>query len=313
MASVHTIRSHYSPWLALLFLLPALHSCNAYNFSNPQPVDRENIYEFPDEFLGAWYEVDTFSSTFSDTIPLKGPAANNSRPGLQYSAGSRLSYSEGLSKTADMDSSHLRISKKYVQLIFLSRERVAMGAWPKVGKQGELVYPGSCRFSDELQREIKYDSLQRPVDTINNYLVSGDRIYRSQHNEYLDKGYAFYYDHDSIIILKNDTVNIDLGQNAFLRKLDDKRYVFNFLNRLIGDDGSRFDQWWSLRILEINGPGTFQMWDCSGKTGDLPSMFHAAVSKANIFYFNSQWTTAEVLALLQQGYFETGGSYYQKK
>lgn len=46
-------------WPAVLILfLPAvvvsmlLASCDAYNFSKPQPFDRENIYVFPDEMLG---------------------------------------------------------------------------------------------------------------------------------------------------------------------------------------------------------------------------------------------------------------------
>jgi len=314
MASVHTIRGHYLPWLALLILLPVFHSCNSYNFTNPQPVDQENLYEFPDELLGVWNEVDTFSGTIDFTVPVKGPTVNYFLPGIPHNPGTWPPEQVGTrKKKAGEDSSYLRIAKKYVQLIFYSRQWVAMGAWPKVSKEGERVYPGNYRFSDELQREIKYDSLQRPQDTIDNYLVFGNTIYRSQQNEYLEKGYPFYYDHDTIVILKNDTINIDLGQNAFLRRLDEKRYVLNLLKRLIGEDGSPFDQWWSIRILEISGPGTFLMWDCSSKTGQLPSMFHAAISKADIFYFTSQWTATEILKLLQQGYFETGGSYYQRK
>jgi hypothetical protein len=52
-------------WLPLksifLFIIISLSlsSCDVYSFSMPQPVDKENIKTFPNQFLGAWIDEDS--------------------------------------------------------------------------------------------------------------------------------------------------------------------------------------------------------------------------------------------------------------
>ncbi|HRF19943.1 MAG TPA: hypothetical protein PK977_17325, partial [Chitinophagaceae bacterium] len=111
---------HAAAWL----LLPAvvvsmlLASCDAYNFSRPQPADRENIYVFPDEMLGKWKE-DTFTTGIDFSVPL------NNNNGDKY-----IDNTQPL--PADEDEGVYIITKHYVSLIFTSGEKIVKGAWPQL-------------------------------------------------------------------------------------------------------------------------------------------------------------------------------------
>lgn len=177
-----------------------------------------------------------------------------------------------------------------------------MGAWPKPDDHGNLIYPDNAPGHYQYQKTIFYDTLKRPADTTDNYLIYGNMIYQKDNERFLETGYPFYMDHDTIVVSRKDTITIDLGQNAFLRKLTGNLYALNFRKVLIGDENDQ--SWWMLILLEKTPAGTIIRWECSSKTGMLDCMFYDRASKSDHFYFDCSWTTAELLRLKKEGYFK---------
>lgn len=249
-------------------------SCDSYNFSAPQPVDKANIYEFPNELRGKWL-------------------VKNESDGQFY-----------------------YFNKKYVLLVFSDTDKIVKGAWPKIDGTGKVIYvPGSYSSVET----ITYDSLKKAVDTATNYLFRNGLVYEITDRKFLKKGHPFAMDNDTVVAVKNDTICIDLGQNAFLRQLNRNTYVLNIRNSILGEDASDYSNWWRLIILERKSDQAYTLWECTSKTGELPCHFFAGISKSNIFYFDCQWTSAEILQMMKEGYFEVSSEIsmdkteYQKK
>ena len=270
-------------------------SCDSYNFSGPQPYDKEKIYQFPDAFLGRWKEKDTVKVS-EVNAPVGGKGGDHFN----------LNHDQQNKKTvgkADEDSAFYCIYRNYLILVNVEKEQILTGAWPKLNNKNELVYPaqGFGRLY-----EIQYDSLNRPVDTVSKYIISGNKIYKKESDHFLLRGYDYTREKDTITILKKDSFYIDLGQNAFLRKLTENLYVLNINNRVLGLDGGggEMNQWWTLYVLEITGDGKINRWQCNNKASELPCMFFDRTSQSDQLYFDCRWSTAEMLRLMKEGYFE---------
>ncbi len=124
-------------------------------------------------------------------------------------------------------------------------------------------------------------------------------IYEIREEVFLEKGYSFRLDADTIIVFKNDTICVDLGQNAFLRKLNENLYVLNIRNSILGEESS----WWRLILLEKTKEPVIKLWECDSKAGELSSMFYSQLVKRDVFYFDSKWSASQMLELIEQGYF----------
>jgi hypothetical protein len=194
-------------------------SCDSYNFSQPQPVDKSDIYEFPDEFPGRW-ETDTFTSEIEFTVPVKADT------GYSYinhddnfdKAGPYVPAIQSQKHMSDDDGSFYYFTRHYVLLIFPTHEeKIVTGAWPKLKNGKEFIYPNAYPKYNIL-KTIKYDSLKQAIDTVDNFIFNKDKIHEKDSDLFLYTGYRYYKDKDTIVVLKSDTVCIDLGQNAFLRK-----------------------------------------------------------------------------------------------
>ena len=54
-----------------MFLFIGLYSCNTYNFSDPLPSGKQNIYEFPADWQGKWqYDTDHQAIIYKDHIEI---------------------------------------------------------------------------------------------------------------------------------------------------------------------------------------------------------------------------------------------------
>lgn len=54
-----------------MVLFIGLYSCNTYNFSDPLPSDKQNIYEFPADWQGKWqYDTDHQAIIYKDHIEI---------------------------------------------------------------------------------------------------------------------------------------------------------------------------------------------------------------------------------------------------
>jgi len=299
-------------WLAVLRLfLPAvvvsmlLTSCDAYNFSQPQPADRENIYLFPDEMLGKWKE-DTLTTEIDFSVPLN----NNSGDKLNNNSGDKF-IDNTLTLPADEDEGVYIITKHYISLIFTSGEKIVEGAWPQLTNGNEFRYPDRYNSYYKVMQTISYDSLKHPVDTTDNYIVYRHKIYEKTQDRLLEKGYSYYSNGDTIVVLKKDTLTIDLGQNAFLRKLGDSLYVLNIKKGILSDEMD--PAWWRVMLLQKTADDKIVQWEPFSKTGQLGCMFYERPSKSNYFYFDCQWSAAELLRLKAEGYFTKGATLMRTK
>ena len=183
------------------------------------------------------------------------------------------------------------VDKKYILFISTDTEKIVKGLWPKLVGKRNYLYPGSGyrQFST-----IVYDSLNMPVDTIDNFLLRGDYIYEYENKKYLNKGYLWHQQLDTIIVIKNDTFSIDLGQNAFLRQVDKGLFALNVRNRILGFDDKEFDDWWHLSLLKINGNNSIEIWEESSQMKSLSCVFQAGKPLPDYYYSDCMWTKAEL-------------------
>lgn len=226
-------------------------SCEIYNFSRPQPIDKENIYEFPESFRGKW-----FSKNDGESLSIYKD---------------RVRY----------------LSGEY-------EEKIITSAWPRIDSNGFFTGPP---FWGRSLYTINYDSLKRPIDTVSNYLLRGGYIYEISYDSSINNGKPYHRIGDTIYVAHSDSTWLDLGQNAFLRKLAKNMYTINILNRTIGMEDNN---WWQVFIIEKNNAGSVIILGCNDKSEKLPEMFYA---KQGNYYFDSNWTTEEMLQLIRKGYF----------
>ena len=234
------------------------YSCDEYNFSQPQPSDKENINEFPKDYLGSWLSVDT---------------------------------------TVKESHTEYHIHKDKVFFITHFTEPILKGAWPGKNSKGEYLWPP---VNMQTMVTIRYDSLHRPVDTTENYLVRNNKIYEVNEKG-LSKGYDYTTEGDTINMLRYDTIFIDLGANAFLRRLNKTMYVFNTRNTILGKDNS----WWSIRLLQKPDKQSLKIWVCSSKKETFPKVFYTDPYSGNDqFYIDASFSASEILNMFNRGNFE---------
>lgn len=276
-----------SPGRIILLYSLLLSSCNVYNFSTPLPTDQPDLAEFPQAFLGKWKE-DTFHSSIDMEISTRGMAG--------YFSGNK-----GIK-----DQWTYQVFPKYIQVVFREENRVISGAWPRLDKEGNFIYPPFGTRSFFTEKEIKYDSLRRPVDTIDNYVIRRGKIYEVAEHYRLEKGYSFYDDFDTIVIRKYDTLYLELGQNMKLKKLNDSLYALNILKAMLGGEADA--AWWMMLLLEINPNGEITEWDIAYRASELPEMIYDRSSKSDYLYFDAAWDKAQLLHLKKTGYFQPSGT-----
>ncbi len=205
-------------------------------------------------------------------------------------------------KWMDADSQQLIIGHNFAALVIRDSYNVVKGVWPKKNEKGEFVYPQGVRYSG-MYAMIR-DSLDKPKDTVANYVVNEGHIYEINGKGRLEKGYHFTIDKDTFRISTDDTFWVDLGRNAFLRELNKDLYVLNVLGQAIG----RESQWWHVVALEKTGQNSIERWDCSYNLIKDSSMFY---SKYDDYYFNSTWKTAALIKLIRNGSFEKCSPFWR--
>lgn len=287
-------------WL-LLLTASWLTSCDVYNFSGPQPSDRENLYSFPETLQGKW-EILPWESDFDITVPAGG-SGNNSFNGPPV---------KGLRAAVPLadDTIDYTISKEYLALYVHGTEKVVTGAWPKVDPVKGYIYPPGYAHEVQVMQTVEYDSLRKPVDTSAHYLVKRGKIYSFEGDRTLGKGYPFLTDKDTILIQKRDTLMIELGFNAFVRDIDNRFYVLNIRAGVLGSETD--PDWWKVILLERRGKDSLVQYECHERSAELDCVVYDRSGKADYIYFDCNWTAADMMRLLKEGYFEVSGVYRRK-
>jgi hypothetical protein len=114
----------------------------------------------------------------------------------------------------------------------------------------------------------------------------------------LGKGYQYDSSGKYIVIRAADTTMIDLGRNAFLRKLNKKLWVLNINGLALADEAP----WWTIMILEKTGRSKLRVWDCDTSLKTHHTMFYHSGSA---YYFDAKWSAAEMMTLFHDGYFSS--------
>ncbi len=227
-------------------------SCETYNFSQPQPVDEANIYEFPIDFRGSWIDEE--------------------------------------------DRQTIHIANSYVEMIREGNGKIMPGAWPRLNEKGEYLFtPFGCNSF----QTIRYDSARKPIDTITNYFKGKDLVYEINPNGLLETGYPFHIEKDTIMVSRNEISIIDLGRNAFLRKLNERFYVLNIKTSILGED----NKWWQVVIIEKKDNQLLRIWYNTEKLEQDSTMFYHHDGN---FYFDSRWSTENMIRLIDEKYFRPG-------
>lgn len=201
------------------------------------------------------------------------------------------------------DHQYVFIARQYVSIVTEGTERIMNGAWPQLDANGGYLYPPSS-FNSIMT--IRYDSLKRPIDTIINYVRRGKHIYEVRNDGSLENGFPCDVRNDTISVIKNDTLRIDLGRNAFLRKAGNDFYVLNVINSIMGEE----NRWWQIVILEKRNDQSINIWTPTSKLADQPSMFY---HHGHNYYFDSRWTSAEIMRLIHNGSFKPDSRLWRVK
>ena len=103
-------------------------------------------------------------------------------------------------------------------------------------------------------------------------------------------------------IFKDESILIDLGKNAFLRKLNDNFFALNINEQIISQiDGDEESKWWQLFILEKVDDKHFNLWNWTSELAKDSAMFYQHDGN---FYFDSQWKSNDLLKKIKNGGFK---------
>ncbi len=139
-------------------------------------------------------------------------------------------------------------------------------------------------------------------DTVTNFIERGGMIYEIGEDGELSRGRTYLTDHDTLTAGPGDTIRIDLGRNAFLRKIGKDLYALNIKASVTGQNSN----WWTLYIFGMDKDGTLATYGHAGKTQQLPEMFYKPSSgkRSDAYYFDANWTRADMTRMISEGYFE---------
>lgn len=276
-------------WICFPFLFL---SCDDYYFSVPQPVDKPNMDEFPKMLRGKW-NGDTnfvFEFEFSETLEIKGPNELIYKGKEQIKNG-RISKGYYSSQNTNQQREEFIIGKDYLYFIWAAPEKIFNGFWPDSADLTDSEIIKSFR-------ELRFDSLKMKPDTVDNYIINKNLIYEIGSYGALSRGYSYRIEEDTITLNRIDTIIVKIGFNGILRRLKKNLYVLNISNYVMRED----NPWWRVIILEYRDNSIYYS-EINHKTGKLPCMFYAAPSKYDQFYFDCEWSTPELIRLIDEGYF----------
>lgn len=200
-----------------------------------------------------------------------------------------------------------------ISVLMIGKQRVDI-----YNQDSEKIVRG-YRFQEDTQQHrgyhawytLQYDSLNSKTDTLQRYIERNGLLFKVNDKKMLEKGYPYTQDHDTLIMHKSDTIRFDLGGNAILREISSDLYVLNVNSNLTGDESGN---WWRLYIFGLNNDGTLSTYAHEDKILKLPEMFYQQpdLQYGKTYYFDPYWTKADLLRLIQNGYFEKENALVRK-
>ncbi|MBP9926509.1 MAG: hypothetical protein KBF45_11025 [Cyclobacteriaceae bacterium] len=244
------------PLLSLLggSCLFILPSCEGNHFANPLPVNSKNIYQVPSGLRGRLTNYkDSTEIYFLEKNSITIPA----KGAIKIINGIWFHPSDTATSTDTVK-------------------------WKKI-----LDYP-----TYESRYSVKFDSLHHPIDTVENYVIKRNKIYKIL-SDGIGPGDPYTLTGDTIYVTPVPR-KIILGNGAFFRKVTDDLYVINIRDSEL-EIGTI--NWWQIRLLEKRKDGKIILYDWSKEIISDSTLIY---TKADHHYFDSQWTKRDMLRLLSE-------------
>lgn len=199
-------------------------SCDNYYFSRPQPADRKDERTFPRTLQGRWIDVSDNEESGTDVI---------------LTDSLQTIYEIDRQRIWTFEASSVTLLDRTLTLKIAERERSGEGSpLPSL-------------------REQRFDSSAGRIDTIDHFMLHGERIHPVEDGRLL-KGYPFKRRGDTISFTRRDTTCLELGHHVKLRKASRQLFVLNIRDGV----SKEAIGWWDVlfirpngRALEVFGPG----------------------------------------------------------
>ena len=210
-------------------------SCDSYYFSAPQPADREDERSFPRAMRGRWIDVTDNEESGTDVI-----------------------LSDSLQTIYEID--RYRIwTLEATSVALLDRTLTLETAEQERSREGSPL---------PSLREQRFDSMSGRIDTIDHFILHGNRIHPVEDDRLL-KGYPFRRRGDTIYFTRRDTTCMELGHHVKLRKANRQLYVLNIRDGVSREAAG----WWEVLFIRPNGP-SLEVFGAGKRLNDHPAIFH---------------------------------------
>ncbi len=197
-----------------------LTSCEGNHFANPLPVDSKNLYQVP--------------------IVLRGRLLDHKDSTELYLLG-KNSITIPANETTKIINGIWFHPRDTSRVPFIDT-----AAWKKINNLPEY----QSRYS------LKYDSTKKKTDTVENYILKGNKIYNIQSNS-VGAGTSYVIKEDTIITIP-EPHKIELGPGAFFRKATANLYHVNIRDSKLEKGNIN---WWQIRLLEKRKDGKIILYD----------------------------------------------------
>lgn len=139
--------------------------------------------------------------------------------------------------------------------------------------------------------KIKESMMLLELDT-SAYII-GDKVYYKGADG-LEGGYHFTTEGDSVVLDMMDVELVDLGQGAFLRKID-YGYILNIHH-------DKMPEWWTLKFIDTRPKEAFLVRGLSGGDLDMTDRYRFLHEDLKN-YILASWNKSEVEAFINKGGF----------
>jgi hypothetical protein len=196
---------------------------------------------------------------------------------------------------SDRDFDMVFTDANHITFIDISQQKVPLDSSSFISIGVDSNSKGPAKFRQV--NKVNYDTLGLPADTMITYIIREPLIYKMGSDHLLQTGYKYKQLKDTIVIFKNERQGIDIGNNAFLRKVSDSLYVLNISNRILIRD----NYFWQVALIEKTPNDEINYYIPSDKIGTLPCMFYRYTDN---FFYDCKWLPADIKKLMKEGYFE---------
>jgi len=229
-------RSHHlSIALIVIFGVLLLTGCDSYYFARPQPADRKDQHNFPRAMQGRWIDVSDNEESESDVI---------------LTDSLQTIYKIDRQRIWTFEASSVTLLDRTLTLKTAEQERTGEG----------ILLPSI--------REQRYDSGSGRMDTIDNFILHGDRIHPVE-DDRLGMGYPFRRRGDTIFFVRRDTTIMELGHHLKLRKASRDLFVLNFRNGVSKEASG----WWEVLLVRPSQDG-MDLFGPGKQLNGHPAIFH---------------------------------------